>query len=258
LVSKVALAVLAVVLTGCAASTVDGIGTRGSVSQSSSSSIPTPDGTPDSSSSAPPGSCHAAAYCDDFSDTGSGWDVDQQPHYYAGYDPYQGGTYHMGERTDFTVWEDAPTKVSTISPSYGITAQVQAIPGPNMAHDSFAGMLCWQHTAKDGNSAAGFLFEVSGSKAELGVWSDKDGSYTALEDETTSAFTFDGTDDLSITCMLNGTSAVLSMMVNGQTVLHTTYPASGGVPWEVADGVGLVAGGKGSDVFYDNFAVNPA
>jgi hypothetical protein len=261
-VTRLALAVAAVLLTGCA-STVNGTGSGGpsAVSSGSSGSFGS-SGPPSSSlppsSSAPAGNCGGAQFCDEFSDSKSGWPSEQEPHFYADYDTYLGGSYHMGERADRTVWEDAPVKVSSLAPDFGIRATVDATPGPTMPHDTWAGFVCWEHTAQDGESASAFLFEVDGTTAEVGVWSDRDGVYTSIQSKDTTVFVFGGTaNHLGISCTKSGTAAHLTMSVNGQDLLDATY-ATGHVPWKVGDGVGLVAGGKGSDIFYDNFGVSPA
>ena len=245
-----------IVVSGCA-STVNGHGSGQPSSSSSSSSVSS--SPVSSSSSAPSQSCAGAHYCDDFSNASSGWPSEQETHYYADYDTFLGGTYHMGERVQRTVWENAPVKVTSISADYGVTASVDATAGPNMAHDSSAGLVCWEHDTQDGQSASAFLFEVDATVAEVGVWSDKDGEYTSISKKNTTLFSYSSTNHLTIGCAKSGTQAHLTMSVNGQSVLDTTYAAGGAsAPWKVGDGVGLVAGGKGSDIFYDNFGVNPA
>jgi hypothetical protein len=270
LMRAVAVLTLVVGLVAGCASTVDGVG---SGSGSSVQSAPGPGSLPgsgagsgsgsasSSGSSAPGGCAGGAAFCDDFSDPKSGWPVEQKPHFYAGYDTYRGGTYHMGERFAASLSEEAPVRVSSFAPDYGVQADVDVFAGPNMDHSTSAGLTCWQHAAGNDNSSA-FVFEISGTDAQLFLWNDTDGTVLDIAKKDTTAFQFNGTvNHITISCTRQGSGvtapAQLSMVVNGQTMFQETYSASVG-PWKVGDSVGLVAGGRGSDLFYDNFSLRAA
>ena len=256
---------MTVTLAGCA-STVAGHGSGGSASSASTSSGGSSSGSSASSSASAAGgpqSCSSAAYCDDFSNTSSGWPVDNEPHFYARYDTYLGGTYRLGERNDATISEDAPAKASSISASFSVKLDVDAVLGNHMQMSSAAGMVCWEHTAKYTSSSSAFLFTISGDTAEVGLWDNTDGTYHAILSKASTALHFDGSvNHISVTCKQDTSTgtpqAVLSMTVNGQPSLQTSYASNAtNFPWVIGDGIGVVASGNGADVFYDNFGVTP-
>ena len=263
------LAVAALVLAGCA-STVSGHGSGGSASSASSgfpsSSASSSLGSASSSSASGgggPQSCSSAAYCDDFSNASSGWPVDNKPHFYANYDTYLGGTYRIGERNDATVSEDAPAKASSISADFSVRLDVDAVLGQHMAKTNAAGMVCWEHTAKDQTSSSAFLFTISGDTAEVGLWDNTDGTYHVIQSKASAVLRFDGSvNHITITCKQDTSTgtprADLSMTVNGQPSLQAGYASNAtNFPWTIGDGIGVVASGNGADIFYDNFGASP-
>jgi hypothetical protein len=169
----------------------------------------------------------------------------------------------MGERFNAVISEDAPRKISTVAPNYGIRADVDATLSPSMTAGTGGGMTCWEHETTDGKAYSAFIFEVTNASAELYLWRDTDGKYVSIQKNPTSALHTDGVNHLSITCTQqqsgSGPQATLAMSVNGQEVLRAVYGTGGASsPWKVGDGAGIIASGRGSDLFYDNFALRPA
>jgi len=258
------IAVVGLTLAGCT-SAMTGHGSHGSASVGFPSSGGSSGGNSSSGSGTPggPQSCSGDAYCDDFSNPKSGWDEDNKPHFYANYDTYLGGTYRIGERNDATISEDAPAKASSISSKYSVQLDVDAVPGNHMQPSNAAGLVCWEHSAKDGSSSSAFLFTISGDTAEVGLWDNTDGTYHAISSQASTALKFDGSvNHISATCKQDNSTgtpqAVLSMSVNGQLAVQASYASNtSNFPWTVGDGIGVVASGNGADVFYDNFGARP-
>lgn len=219
----------------------------------------TPSSGPSSGSSGGPCPSYAK-YCDQFADTSSGWPAQNTSDFFAQYDSFAGGTYRLGERTNATITEDAPLDITSISPSYGVKIEVDAIRNQTMPGGDDEGISCWEHPAKSGGGTAAFLFFFNSARVEIGLWDGEDGSYHRIAQKAVSLLHTDGqtADHLTADCIQNGDgSAGLAMSVNGQVVLSASYAHSvHDYEWDPANKVGLLAGGQGADVFYDNFAVS--
>jgi hypothetical protein len=209
------------------------------------------------------GSCVAGAgYCDTFSDTSTGWAVENKPHFFAGYDKYLGGTYRVGERTSNTVSERAPVDIATVSADDNVQVDVDAALAPTMPAGGGFGLTCWEHASKDGASTSAFVFQVTSTDTSIGLWSATDGAYhDIVSEKTPGPLKPAGTrNHVTATCVRvsagGSQRAQLSIAVNGAAVAAVTYAKSvKSYPWDVGPHVGLLASGQGSDIFYDNFAL---
>lgn len=214
------------------------------------------------SSAATRGCPSAAGYCDTFDGVGPGWAVENEPHFFAGYSTYLGGTYRVGERVGAIVSEPAPADVAAISTGYGIRLDVDAVPDATMPAGASFGLSCWEHPARDARNVAAFVFLVSATTTRIGRWSDIDGAYhDIVTAPTPGGPTIGGrANHVTATCVRSrsGAAAVarLAISVNGVRAAATTYAGHGGADgWSVGRHVGLLAAGRGADVFYDNFAL---
>jgi len=197
-----------------------------------------------------------ATYCDTFGSS-SGWPTENETNYFAGYDPYAGGSYRLGERTNATISEDAPVNVSTSD--YSVRVDVDAVRHQGMPGADNEGVICWQHPAKSGGGTAAFLFFVNTARVEIGLWDGEDGSYHTIAQKQMSVLHTDGhtPDHIAAECVQTDAGAGLAIAVNGHLVLSKEY-ANGTTTyeWEPSNKVGLLASGEDSDVFYDNFAIS--
>ena len=256
--------VLALVLAGCS-STVSGHPAHSTpVAPHTTPSRPsTTADFPSSSSATNATDCVAGAdYCDTFDDASSGWPVANPSHYFANYDPFGGGTYRMGERTDAAISEDAPFDITDAAKDYSVQVDVDATLGPGFGATNEIGIVCWEHPIEGGSgTTSAFLLELSESKATIGLWDGTDGSYHEITSASASArLSTTGSTHLTGLCLqgtANGSAqAQLSLSVNGTEVVSANYAKSvSAYAWAVGHRVGLLAIGAGSDVFYDNFAV---
>ena len=198
-----------------------------------------------------------ATICDTFANTTSGWPTENETNYFAGYDPYAGGTYRLGERTNATISEDAPFNVSTND--YSVRVDVDAIRHAGMPGADNEGIVCWEHPAKSGGGTAAFLFFVNAARVEIGLWDGEDGSYHTIAEKQMAVLHTDGhtPDHIAAECVQTDGGAGLAIAVNGRLVLSKEY-ANGTTTyeWEPSNKVGLLASGQDSDVFYDNFAIS--
>lgn len=225
-----------------------------------------PASTPAGSGAPGASGCVAGAkFCDEFTSHDSGWAAENTANYFAGYDPYLGGTYRMGERTDAALTEDAPFDVVDAAPDYSVQVDVDATPGSTFPSGGFLGVDCWEHAVKDGGGAtSAFLLQISGSEALIGLWDDLTGKFHQIAARPAAGVLKSGaTNHLTAQCLqgtdAGGAAAQLSLTVNGTKVVSATYARSTkNWEWQVGNKVGLLAVGQGSDVFYDNFAITAA
>jgi hypothetical protein len=251
------LAGAAVILAGCAS------GTSGTGSAATSGSTPRSSATespPASASTGDTAPC-AADYCDDFSDPSSKWPAENDPRYFARYDPFLGGTYRMGERTVNAKTALAPVDTTTISANYGVQIDVDAVLGKSAPAKSFIGIVCWDHATSSG-SEAGFFFFVTADSVDVTLLPDTGSQPRVLDQNTGGSFVrpYPEKNHLTATCVqaktATGSEADLTLSVNGASVLHEQYANSlDNYPWTPGPHAGLLVAGLKSDVFYDNFAV---
>lgn len=199
-------------------------------------------------------------YCDDFSDATSGWPVMNSAHYYANYDAHGGGTYRMGERTVNAKPQVAPFDITTISKNYGVQVDVDAVLGNKAPSTSYIGLVCWDQVL--GATESAFLFFVTADSVDVTLLPDDGGQPRTIDRNQGGNFVqpYPAANHLTATCVQKhsggGTVADLTLVVNGASVLHEQYAKSvKNYPWISGPHVGLLVGGKRSDVFYDNFAV---
>ncbi len=224
-----------------------------------SSLVTSPVTPPVSSPSAPStsGCPNSATICDTFGNKTSGWPVANVEHYFAQYDQFGGGTYRLGERTAATISEDSPVDIATIAADYSVQVDVDATRHVAMPGADDEGISCWEHRTSGGATSA-FLFFVNTSRVEIGLWDYSDGSFHRLAQKDFTALHTDGhtADHLTALCLATGEGAALGIAINGNIILQTTYARStSNFEWVPAKSVGVLASGKDSDVFYDNFAI---
>jgi len=232
-------------------------------SKAPSTPATTPATTPPATSSttAAAASCPAKAhYCAQFSGSADGWPVTNQNDYFASYDSFDGGTYRLGQRSAATAVEQAPTDITNISHDYSVQIDVDATPYHSMPQSDSMGIDCWAHKS-DGHESA-FLFFVNPSTVEIGLWDDISGQYHKIASKSDAGLvkTDGSTNHLEAACVQGthggGASAELGIKINGKIALVTHYDKSDqNYAWSVGPSVGVLASGKGADVFYDNFAV---
>jgi hypothetical protein len=267
------LAGAAVLLAGCASAT-SGSGTvpssaslpptsSGTSTSTAPSATPPLSGFPSgSTSSGPTSDCVPGAdYCDGFSSASSGWPVDNESHFYANYSKYRGGTYRMGERTARAKTQLAPFDTTTVSRNYGVQIDVDAVLGKSAPTSAYIGIVCWDH-ATSADAEAGFLFFVTTDSVDVTLLADSGGEPHTLDDNGGTNFLrpFPATNHLTATCRQQrssgGTQAEFALSVNGSVVLQKVYAKSvKNYAWTPGSKAGLLVAGKGSDVYYDNFAV---
>lgn len=263
----VGMAAVAVVVAGCSSST-PGQGNLPShtATHKTSSAAHSPTSFPSStasstSSSAGSGSCPPKAkYCAQFTGSADGWPTTNQNDYFAQYDSFGGGTYRLGQRSQATAVEEAPTDITSISHDYSVEIDVDATPYQSMPLSTSAGIDCWAHKANGHTSA--FLFFVDPSTVEIGLWDEDTGQYHKIASKSDAGLvkTDGSSNHLTVACVqgthAGGTRAELGIKINGKIALVTHYDKSVSTySWSVAPEVGLLASGKGADVFYDNFAI---
>ena len=201
-----------------------------------------------------------AKYCDQFADANSGWQVTNESHFFAQYDTYGGGTYRLGERRQATVTEDAPTNITRVSRDYSVLIDVDATPYRTMPFSASAGIDCWEH--QTGGHTSAFLFFVNPTTVEIGLWDETTGAYHKIASKSAAGLvkTEFTANHLTVACLQasrgGGVIAELGIEINGKVALVAQYAKSTkNYAWDVAPNVGLIASGKGADVFYDNFAI---
>lgn len=208
----------------------------------------------------PNGCVSSAVYCDTFTDKSSGWQVANETNYYVGYDPYDGGSYRMGARSDNAALTPAPFDITKASSSDNVQIDVDAIVGNTAPSSAKVGILCWYHQAKDGSNPAAFGFFAGQQSSAVILYNDQDGSAQSIASkDLPTGLTPGHVNHLTATCVQNQDGAQLQLAVNGQPVIAQNYPrTSDTYPWATGDRVGLAVAGQGSDVFFKNFGVSAA
>jgi hypothetical protein len=187
--------------------------------------------------------------------------VENTAHYYANYADYLGGTYRVGERTANAKTQLAPVDTTTISKSYGVQIDVDAVLGKSAPPGSYLGIVCWDHTTSS-DSEAGFLFFVTAASVDVTLLPDTGSKPRTLSSNQSGNFVmpYPATNHLTATCVQRtvsgGVEADLSLVVNGAAVLHEEYAKSvKNYPWSPGSRDGLMVAGAKSDAFYDNFSI---
>lgn len=198
-------------------------------------------------------------FCDAFEDSGSGWQVANEENFFSGYDSYAGGTYRVGERGTKTYVSYAPVELFTIASDSSVQVDVDAMLAPQSPESAAFGISCWGHKNQAGGTGA-FLFFVYKDAARIVLWTDT-GSSERLADATLPPLA-DGPHHLTAQCLQTVPKgerfvhAVMSLKIDGKPAVSVSYAKSlKNHEWSVGQQVGLLAAGKGADVFYDNFAI---
>lgn len=203
-----------------------------------------------------------AKYCDDFSDTSSGWPTQNTASGYTQYDPYLGGSYRIGVRSDGTVAQPAPVRLGAVSSTYSVQIDGDVTVGQSSSNATAAGFRCWSGATADGRPT-GFQLTVDGSSAQIGVYSSLSGQLTVIKNVPFTGLRLGTTNSIAVQCVqangANGVEARLAMRVNGQDAVSASYGKSTQqVSWNPTDQMALVGlGSSGADVFFDNLSVAP-
>jgi hypothetical protein len=205
--------------------------------------------------------CAGLAYCDDFSDTSTGWVDGSTANYLLGYSSFGGGSYHVLSRGRGVLYQEAPVDVSRFAPNDAVRIDTDVTPSASTAGDLVVGLRCWGHPARDG-SQAGFSAYVYSDRVELTVRGDN-GTTIGLTTQLLPGGLLapERRAHLALVCLQTGEAgaaeADIALALNGTTVVETTYGhASGDVPWSVGPHVGVLVGEQGGDVYFDNFGVS--
>lgn len=207
-----------------------------------------------------------AAYCETFDGSAKDWPSKNTTDFYEGYDSYLGGSYRMGERTDATVTADAPVNASDISQDYSVQVDVDAELGQSFPADGEFGITCWEHPVSDGSTNTAFLFFINPTGASIDLWDSIEGKdHTLAQVPLQGVVNASGVNHLTATCIQGNNpqtqevQAQLALSINGQKVVSVNYDkTTKQYAWDVGtdqSSLGLLVAGKGSDVFYKNFAV---
>lgn len=224
------------------------------------------------SSSALPSHCvGGASYCETFTHGAKGWPTTNDRDYYEGWSTYLNGTYRMVQRKEGAASALAPVGTADISQDYSVQVDVDAVLGARTPPAGQFGIVCWQHPTSDGGSDSAFLLFVGQKSAGSVLWDDQDGSGHVVASQAVGngVVKVKGVNHLTAQCIQGvdqqsqSAAAQLSLTVNGQKVVSTTYDKSvANYSWNVTStgngeksGLGVLASGAGEDVFYKNFAI---
>lgn len=250
---------------GSGSSSAPGSSVPSSSPPSSFPSSEPPSSTPGGAASSTAGNgtgCPAgAADCATFTGSAAGWSTINTQEGFANYSTFEGGSYQIGERGQEANVALSPFKVSLVAPDYSIQLDTDVLTDSKTPTTGGPGLVCWSGRT-DSGASTGFVFTINQRTATIGLWDSIDGSYHKIK--TVSAdgvLLYDNQQNhLTATCIQGthdgGASAQLSLEVNGAPVMSAAYDQNEhDYPWKVADGVGVLAVGQQSNLFYDNFAI---
>jgi hypothetical protein len=212
------------------------------------------------SSAAPAPACATNARCYAFATSSDGWpDVNDDRHF-AVQDPYLDGSYRLGARQSGSWNMAAPVGVSDLSADYSVQVDADATMAQAFPDEAAWGATCWTRPVGE-DQIAGFGVYVQPAKVTIGVFDQFSGAFRPLKSNDAEGLVVPGEKShLTMTCR-QGTDAgspvaVVQVELNGKPTVAVTYAKSvKNYSWQVADGVGLLAAGKGADVFYDNVVI---
>jgi hypothetical protein len=209
---------------------------------------------------APTPKCATNARCYSFATSDEGWPDVNDDNHFAGRDPYLDGSYRIGARETGSWSLTAPVKISDISSDYAVQIDTDATMSKTFPDDAAWGATCWTRPVPNGQ-IAGFGVYVLPKKVSIGLFDQSSGDFKPLKSAGSDGLVKPGKKShLTMTCHLDATSdgpdAVVNVQINGKPTLAVSYPKSvNNYDWQPADGVGLLAAGKGADVFYDNVEI---
>jgi hypothetical protein len=209
---------------------------------------------------APTPKCATNARCYSFATSPEGWpDVNDSDHF-AGRDPYLDGSYRIGARETGSWSLTAPLKISDLSSDYAVQIDTDATMSKTFPDEAAWGATCWTRPIADGQ-IAGFGVYVQPKKATIGLFDESSGDFKPLKSTDSDGLVKPGEKShLTMTCRQDtasgGPAAVVKVQINGKPTVAVSYARSvKNYDWQPADGVGLLAAGKGADVFYDNVVI---
>jgi hypothetical protein len=209
---------------------------------------------------APAPKCAANARCYSFATSSEGWpDVNDNDHF-ASRDPYLDGSYRLGARETGSWSLAAPLKVSDLSSDYAVQVDADATMAKTFPDDAAWGATCWTRPVADGQ-IAGFGVYVQPKKVTLGLFDQSTGAFKPLKSIDSGGLVKPGEKShLTMTCHQDtesgATVAAVKVQINSKPTIAVSYARSvKNYVWQTADGVGLLAAGKGADVFYDNVVI---
>ena len=212
------------------------------------------------SSAAPAPKCAPDARCYDFATSSDGWPDINDDNHFAGRDPYLDGSYRLGARQSGSWSLTAPLKVSDLSSDYAVQIDTDATMAQSFPDDAAWGATCWTRPVA-GGQIAGFGVYVQPKKVTLGLFDQSTGAFKPLKSNDAEGLVKPGEKShLTMTCRQDTDAgspvAAVKVQLNGKPTIAVSYPRSvKNYAWVTADGIGLLAAGKGADVFYDNVVI---
>ena len=210
----------------------------------------------------PPPKCATDARCFDFATSADGWPNVNDDNHFAGRDPYLDGSYRLGARQSGSWSLAAPLKVSDLSSDYAVQIDTDATMAQTFPDEAAWGATCWTRPVGAGQ-IAGFGVYVQPKKITLGLFDQFTGAFKPLKSDDSASLVKPGEKShLTMTCRQDTVSgapvAAVKVQINGKPTIAVSYARSvKNYGWQTADGIGLLAAGKGADVFYDNVVIAP-
>ena len=180
--------------------------------------------------------------------------------HFAGHDPYLDGSYRLGARESGSWSLTAPMKLSDVSSDYSVQVDADATMSQSFPDEAAWGATCWTRPLASGR-VAGFGVYVQPQKITLGVFDQFTGAFKPLKTHDSEGLVKPGEKShLTMTCRedtaADSPAAAVKVQINGKPTIAVTYARSvKNFGWQTADGIGLLAAGKGADVFYDNVVI---
>jgi hypothetical protein len=218
---------------------------------------------PSKDASASESACPAKDRCYDFSDDAEGWPVVNDAQHFAGRDPYLHGSYRIGARESGSWSLSAPVRVSELADDYGVRIETDATLGHEFPATAAWGATCWTRDLGQGR-VAGFAVYVQPDLMTLGIYDEGTGVFRPLARHAVdSASTPGDKSHLTLRCAQSTSSggvkaSIQAELQDGPTLAVSYARSVKNYAWSPADGVGLLAAGKGADVFYDHVVISPA
>ncbi len=206
--------------------------------------------------------CPATAQCFDFTEDSEGWPEVNDDRHFAGRDTYLDGTYRIGARESGSWSLTAPVAASDLADDYGVQVDADATLGQGFPEEAAWGATCWTRPVGQ-DRIAGFAVYVQPERITLGLYDETTGAFKPLKQRDAEGLAKAGEKShLTLRCRQDTSSgsavARIDAALNGAPMLSLEYANSVKThAWQPADGIGLLAAGKGADVFYDHVVLAP-
>ncbi|SDP29361.1 hypothetical protein SAMN04515671_3595 [Nakamurella panacisegetis] len=204
-----------------------------------------------------------AHWCDTFDKGVGGWATANTTDFYANFLAYEGGTYRLNQRAAGIAMISSPHSIVDVSPDYGVTVAADVGTTGIAGQNPGFGLSCW-NTAISGGGDGAYAFIVTAADATLVFFAaGQNGAVFATKKLAAGVVHASPVgrvawNHLQISCaQTGGGNAHLTLSVNGHPTLSVDYPGKSDTagPVDPGPGYGVLASGKGTDLFYDNIAV---